>query len=217
MMLMGRMQMSAEEIANSLSHGLGLALSLAGLVVLIVVAALHGSVLSIVSCSVYGATLVCLYAASTVYHAVWAPRWKRVLKIVDHSCIYLLIAGTYTPFALVALRGGWGWTLFGVVWALAFGGIIFKLWFVDRYPIASTIFYLLMGWSVVIALKPLIHVVPTGALLWLLAGGLAYSAGVIFFAMPRVRYSHAVWHGFVLAGSIFHYLAILHYVARARV
>lgn len=211
------MRMSAEEIANSLTHGLGLALSLAGLVVLIVVAALHGSVLSIVSCSVYGATLVCLYAASTVYHAVWAPRWKRILKIIDHSCIYLLIAGTYTPFALVALRGAWGWILFSVVWGLALGGIIFKLCFADRYPIASTIFYLLMGWSVVIALRPVIHAVPIPALMWMLAGGLAYSAGVIFFAMPRLRYSHAVWHGFVLAGSIFHYVAILQYVAPARV
>ena len=214
---MGTTRISPEEIANSLTHGLGLALSLAGLVVLVVVAALHGGVLSIVSCSVYGATLVCLYAASTVYHAVHSPRWKRVLKIVDHSSIYLLIAGTYTPFTLVALRGSWGWTLFSVVWALALGGIIFKLWFVDRFPIASTIFYLLMGWSVVIALRPLIRVVPAPALVWMLAGGLAYSAGVIFFAMPRVRYSHAVWHGFVLAGSIFHYIAILHYVAPARV
>lgn len=217
MVIMAAMRMSTEEIANSLTHGFGLALSLAGLVALIVVAALHGGVLSIVSCSVYGATLVSLYAASTVYHAVRAPRWKRILRIVDHSSIYLLIAGTYTPFTLVALRGSWGWTLFSMVWALALGGIIFKLWFVDRYLIASTIFYLLMGWSVVIALKPLIHVVPAPSLLWLLVGGLAYSAGVVFFAMPRLRYSHAVWHGFVLAGSIFHYVAILHYVAPARV
>jgi hemolysin III len=214
---MGKMRISAEEIANSLTHGLGLALSLAGLVVLVVVTALHGGVLSIVSCSVYGVTLVSLYAASTVYHVAWAPSWKRVLKIVDHSCIYLLIAGTYTPFMLVAVRGSWGWILFSVVWTLALGGIVFKLWFVDRYPVASTAFYLLMGWSVVIALKPLVQVVPAPALLWLLAGGVAYSAGVIFFAMPRVRYSHAVWHGFVLAGSIFHYVAILHYVAPARV
>jgi hemolysin III len=208
--------MCPEEIANSVTHGLGLALSLAGFVVLIVVAALHGSVLSIVSCSVYGATLVCLYAASTVYHSVRAPRWKRVLKIVDHSCIYLLIAGTYTPFTLVALHGGWGWTLFSIVWALALGGIVFKLWFVDRFPIASTVFYLLMGWSVMIALKPLISAMPAPALFWLLAGGLSYSAGVVFFALPKLRYSHAVWHGFVLVGSIFHYVAILHYVAPAR-
>ncbi len=214
---MGSPRITPEEIANSLTHGVGLLLSLAGLVVLVVVAALHGGLLSIVSCSVYGATLVCLYAASTIYHSVQSPRLKRVLKIVDHSCIYLLIAGTYTPFTLVALRGGWGWTLFSVVWALALGGIIFKLWFVDRFPIASTIFYLLMGWSAVIVLKPLVHIMPAPALLWLLAGGLAYSAGVIFFAMPRVRYSHAVWHGFVLAGSIFHYVAIFRYVALARV
>jgi len=216
MISMGSPRISSEEIANSVTHGFGLALSLAGLVVLIVVAALHGTVLSIVSCSVYGATLVCLYAASTVYHAAWAPRWKRVLKIVDHGCIYLLIAGTYTPFTLVALRGSWGWTLFGIVWALALGGIVFKLWFVDRFSIASTIFYLLMGWSVMIAVKPLISALPAPALLWVVAGGLSYTVGVIFFALPRVRYSHAVWHGFVLAGSIFHYVAILHYVAPAR-
>ncbi len=210
------MRRCPEEIANSLTHGFGLALSLGGFVALIVVAALHGSVLSIVSCGVYGATLVCLYAASTVYHTLRAPRWKRVLKIVDHSCIYLLIAGTYTPFTLVALRGSWGWTLFGMVWTLALGGIVFKLWFVDRFPTASTVFYLMMGWLVVIAVKPITSAVPVPALLWLLAGGLSYSAGVVFFAMPRLRYSHAVWHGFVLAGSIFHYVAILQYVASAR-
>jgi hemolysin III len=157
--------------------------------------------------------------ASTVYHAVWAPGWKRVLKIVDHSCIYLLIAGTYTPFTLVVVGGSWGWILFSVVWALALGGILFKLCFVDRYPIISTTFYLLMGWSVVIALKPLPHVVPVPALWWLLAGGVAYSAGVIFFAMPRVRYSHAVWAWIRLGGQHlpFHYVAILHDVAPARV
>jgi hemolysin III len=213
---MGAIRLDPEEIANSLTHGFGLALSLVGFVVLIVVAALHGSVLGIVSCTVYGATLVCAYAASTIYHSVTAPRRKRVLKIVDHSSIYLLIAGTYTPFTLVALRGAWGWTLFGLVWALALGGILFKLRFVDRFPIASTVFYLMMGWLVVIALKPIISAVPMPALLWVLAGGLAYSAGVAFFAMPQRRYSHAVWHGFVLAGSIFHYVAILRYVAPAR-
>jgi hemolysin III len=213
---MGAKRIDYEELANSLTHGVGLALSLAGLVILIVVAALHGGVLRIVSCTVYGITLVCLYAASTIYHSVSTPGWKRVLRIVDHSCIYLLIAGTYTPFTLVILRGSWGWTVFGVVWTLALGGILFKLWFVDRFPIASTIFYLLMGWLAVVAVKPMISAVPTHALFWLLAGGLSYSAGVIFFAMPKRRYSHAVWHGFVLSGSIFHYVAILHYVAPAR-
>jgi len=213
MIVMGAFCACSEELANRLTHGVGLALSLAGLIALIVVAALHGGALSIVSCSVYGATLVCLYAASTAYHSVCAPQPKRVLKIIDHSCIYLLIAGTYTPFTLVVLRGGWGWTLFALVWGLALGGIVFKLWFVDRFPIASTIVYLLMGWLVLIALKPLITTLPTPALLWLLAGGLAYSAGVVFFAMPKLPYSHAVWHGFVLAGSTFHYVAILYYIA----
>ena len=209
-------RITAEELANSLTHGVGLGLSIAGLVALVIVAALRGTVTSIVSCSVYGATLVCLYAASTAYHAAWSPRWKKMLQIVDHSCIYLLIAGTYTPFTLVALRGGWGWTLFGLVWGLALTGIIFKLWFVERFRIASTVFYLLMGWLVVIAVRPAIHAVALPALLWLLAGGLAYSAGVVFFSLPRLRFSHAFWHGFVLMGSIFHYVAILRYVAPAR-
>ncbi len=208
--------MCSEEIANSLTHGFGLALSLAGLVVLIVVAALHGGVLSIVSCSVYGATLVCLYGASTLYHSVQTQRWKRVLKIVDHSCIYLLIAGTNTPFTLVLLRGGWGWTLFGIVWGLALCGIALKLWFVDRFIVVSTLCYLMMGWLAVIAVKPILRTVPVPALMWLLAGGLAYSAGVVFFSLPRLRYSHAIWHAFVLAGSIFHYVAILQYVAPVR-
>jgi len=211
------MRLSSEEIANSLTHGVGLLLSLVGFVALVAVAALHGSVLSTVTCAVYGVSLVCLYGASTAYHAVWGRRWKRALKIVDHSCIYLLIAGTYTPFTLVALRGTWGWILFSMVWALALGGIIFKLWFVDRFPIASTIFYLLMGWLVVIAVRPLIHAVSVPAMRWMLAGGLAYTAGVVFYALRRVRYSHAIWHGFVLAGSILHYVAILNYVAPVRV
>ncbi len=210
------MRLSSEEIANSVTHGVGLALSLAGFVGLILVAALHGGVLSIVSCSVYGVTLVGLYAASTVYHSVRKARWKRILKTIDHSCIYLLIAGTYTPFTLVVLRGAWGWTLFGMVWGLALCGIILKLWFVDRFSVASTVCYLLMGWLVLIALNPILSTVPLPALFWLLAGGLAYTAGVAFFALPRLRYSHAVWHGFVLAGSIFHYVAILRYVAPAR-
>ncbi len=208
--------MCKEEVANSVTHGFGLALSLAGLVLLIVVAALHGSVLSIVSCSVYGATLVGLYAASTLYHSVQSPQSKRVLKIVDHSFIYLLIAGTYTPFTLVMLRGGWGWALFGIVWGLALCGIALKLWFVDRFVVVSTLCYLAMGWLVVVALKPILTTVPTPALWWLLGGGLAYSAGVVFFALPNLRYSHAVWHAFVLAGSAFHYVAILRYVAPAR-
>jgi len=207
------MRISPEEIANSLTHGLGLALSLAGLVVLIVVAAIHGGTINVVSCSVYGATLVCLYAASTIYHGVTSPRWRRALKTIDHCCIYLLIAGTYTPFTLVSLRGSWGWSLFGIVWGLAIVGILLKLWFVDHFAIASTIVYLSMGWLVMIAARPILSAVPRTELTWIAAGGLFYTAGVIFFAWQKLRFNHAIWHGFVLAGSACHYVAVLYYVA----
>jgi hemolysin III len=202
----------AEELANTLTHGAGLALSLAGLTVLVVLAALRGTAWHIVSCSIYGATLVLLYSASTIYHAVRSPRAKRILRAVDHAAIYLLIAGTYTPFTLVTLRGGLGWTLFGLVWGIALAGIVFKIFFAGRFPIASTLSYLAMGWLVVIAWKPVVSRIPGNGLLWILAGGLAYSAGVIFFAAHRVRFSHTVWHLFVLAGSLCHYFAVLWYV-----
>lgn len=208
--------MRKEELANSVTHGIGLALSVAGFVVLVVLAILRGGAWHIVSCSVYGSTLVCLYAASTLYHSVRSRRVKRVLKVLDHSAIYLLIAGTYTPFSLVILRGGWGWTLFGLVWGLSVLGILFKVWFVDRFQIASATVYLAMGWLVVIALKPLLALVPSHGLLWLLAGGVLYTAGVGFFAWRKLPYSHAIWHVFVLAGSACHYFAVLYYVLPAK-
>src|SRR5271168_3626596 len=195
---------------------MGLALSVAGCAVLVTLAALRGNAWHIVACSVYGATLVCLYAASTVYHSVRGRRLKRVLRVMDHSSIFLLIAGTYTPFALVSLRGAWGWSLFGVVWGLSLVGILFKVWFVDRVPIASTVVYVLMGWLVVIAVKPVLALVPLAAILWLAAGGLLYTAGVAFFAWERLPYHHAVWHVFVLGGSVCHYIAVLWYVVPAR-
>ncbi|HMD30296.1 MAG TPA: hemolysin III family protein [Candidatus Acidoferrales bacterium] len=204
------------ELANSATHGMGLALSVAGCAVLVTLAALRGNAWHIVACSVYGATLVCLYAASTVYHSVRGRRLKRVLRVMDHSSIFLLIAGTYTPFALVSLRGAWGWSLFGVVWGLSLVGILFKVWFVDRVPIASTVVYVLMGWLVVIAVKPVLALVPLAAILWLAAGGLLYTAGVAFFAWERLPYHHAVWHVFVLGGSVCHYVAVLWYVVPAR-
>ena len=205
-----------EEIVNSVTHGLGLALSVGGLVVLVVLAALRGTPRHVVSVSIYGATLVLLYAASTLYHAFRSPRVKRVFKVLDHSAIYLLIAGTYTPFTLVVLRGPWGWTLFGLVWGLAVVGIVFKTLFVDHFVIASTIVYVAMGWLVVIAIKPVMAMVPKGGLLWLLAGGLSYTIGVAFFAARRLPYGHAIWHLFVLGGSISHYFAVLFYVLPPR-
>jgi len=209
-------RLTLEEIANSATHGIGLLLSIAGFVVLLVFAILHGTASHIVACSIYGATLICLYAASTLYHAAVSPRLKRALKIFDHSAIYLLIAGTYTPFLLLYLRGAWGWSLFGVVWGLAFAGIIFKFWFVDHFQYLSTAVYLAMGWLVVIAAKPVLAHVPTPSLLWLLAGGILYSSGVIFYAWKRLPYGHVIWHLFVLGGSICHYFAILRSVLPTR-
>jgi hemolysin III len=205
-------RISAVELANTITHGIGLALSIAGFVVLLVLAAVRGSPRHIVSCAIYGATLVCLYAASTLYHGIPSPRRKRALRIFDHCAIYLLIAGTYTPFLLVNLRGGWGWSLLGIVWGFAMAGIVFKFLFVDHFPFLSTVIYLLMGWLAVIALKPLLAAVPASGLLWLLAGGLLYTLGVVFYAWKRLPYNHVIWHLFVLAGSTCHYVAVLYSV-----
>ena len=212
---MTRVRQSFEELANAVTHGLGLILSIAGLAVLLTLAILRGSAWHIVACSIYGATLVCLYAASTLYHAVISPRLKRAMKIFDHSAIYLLIAGTYTPFLLINLRGPWGWSLFGVVWGLAIAGVLFKLRFTGRFEIFSVSVYLLMGWLVIIAAKPVAMHVPLATMLWLLAGGVFYSAGVLFYAWKGLPYSHAVWHVFVLAGSTCHYFAVLRSVLTA--
>lgn len=206
-----------QELANSISHGVGMGLSVVGTAVLIVYASLYGRVWHIVGCSVFGVSLILLYTASTLYHAFRSPRVKRVFKILDHSAIYILIAGTYTPFTLVNLHGGWGWTLFGLVWGISVLGILFKIWFVDHFKIVSTTIYLALGWLVVIALRPLLTMVPLGGILWLLAGGLAYSFGVIFFAWRKLPYNHAVWHLFVLGGSVCHYFAVLWYVVPAKV
>jgi hemolysin III len=205
---MSRAHLTLEELANTITHGVGLLLSVAGFVVLLVFAILRGDASHIIACSIYGLTLICLYAASTLYHAALSPRLKRGLKIFDHSAIYLLIAGTYTPFLLLYLRGAWGWSLFGVIWGLAFTGILFKFWFVDHFPYLSTVVYLAMGWLVVIAAKPVLTHVPTITLLWIAAGGLLYSSGVIFYVWKRLPYNHTVWHLFVLAGSACHYVAV---------
>ncbi len=205
-----------EEIANSITHGVGLLLSIAGLVALVILAAKKGSAWHVVSVSVYGATLVLLYAASTAYHAARSRRWKHFFRIVDHSSIYLLIAGTYTPFTLVNLRGPWGWTLFGLVWGLAAAGILFKIWFVDHFAFLSTAVYLAMGWMAVIAIRPVFAAVPSGGRLWLLAGGLSYTIGVAFFAWNKLPYNHTIWHLFVLGGSVSHFFAVMYYVLPAR-
>lgn len=202
----------AEELANSVTHGVGLGISAVGAAVLVVLTALHGDPWQIFSSVVYGASLVALYTASTLYHSFRPPKIKRVLRIFDHCAIYLLIAGSYTPFALVSLRGGWGWTLFGLVWGLAVAGILFKVFFTGRLNALSTTVYVLMGWLCVVAAKPIIAMVPTGALWWLAAGGIIYTAGTIFYHNRRVPYSHAIWHLFVIGGSACHYFAISRYI-----
>ncbi len=198
-----------EEIANWVTHGLGLVLSIAGLTLLIVFSSLRGDVWHVVSFTVFGLTLLMLYTASTVYHARRSGRAKALFLKLDHAAIFLLIAGTYTPFLLTSLRGPWGWTLFGVIWGLCGAGAIFQLFFGARYRLTSTIAYLFAGWLIVVALKPLIASVPPGGLWLLLAGGLCYTVGVVFFLWQRLRYHHAVWHTFVLGGSTCHFLAVL--------
>jgi hemolysin III len=200
-----------EEIANSVTHGVGALLAIAGVAVLVTLAALHGSAWHVVACSVFGATLILLYLASTLYHAIPLPRAKGVFRALDHAGILFLIAGTYTPFTLVTLRGPWGWSLFGVVWGLALLGLLLQLALPRRTALAVAL-YLLMGWAVVIALRPLLATLPTGGVVLLVAGGVAYTAGVVFYGWRRLRYHHTYWHGFVLLGSTAHFFAVLLYV-----
>jgi hemolysin III len=203
-----------EEIANSLTHGVGAVLAVAGLVVLALVAGRHGTARTVAACTVFGAALVLLYSSSTLYHSIANPRAKAALRVLDHSAIFLLIAGTYTPFTLVSLRGPRGLALFAVVWGLAVAGVGLRL-ALPRRPTALFVgLYLAMGWCVVVAAKPLLAAVPPGGIALLVAGGLAYSVGVVFYLRHRPYY-HAIWHAFVLAGSGFHYAAVLRYVAMA--
>jgi hemolysin III len=205
-------QITVEELANTLTHGIGLVCSLMAFAILSVLALLHGGRWQIVSCAIYGVSLVSLYAASTFYHGISSPRAKQALLIFDHCAIYLLIAGTYTPFLLVNLRSGMGWWLFGAIWTIAVSGILFKLWFGERFPIFSTSLYLGMGWLGIIGARQIYHHVPAMGLLWLFLGGLMYSFGVIFYACKRIPHHHVIWHLMVMAGSACHFLAILYSV-----
>jgi hemolysin III len=202
---------AGEELAHSLTHGLGLLIGIAALVLMVVFAAQKGTATHVVSCTVYGVTLVLLYTSSTLYHALPAGRGKRVFGILDHAAIFLLIAGTYTPFALITLRGSWGWSLFGVIWGLAAGGIVLEAVTKGRARRIQLLIYLVMGWGIVAAARPLLRELPAGGLFLLLAGGLAYTLGVIFFVWKR-PFHHAVWHVFVLGGSVCHFFAVLLYV-----
>lgn len=200
-----------EEVANSITHGAGFLASLVALPVLAVSAAGRGDPLQMFGNVTFGAALVLLYGASTLYHAIPPCTAKRVLRTLDHSAIYVLIAGTYTPFAVGSLRGPWGWWLFGVIWSLAILGIVAKATVGHRFPRLSTVVYLLMGWLIVVAIRPLLASVPLAGLAWLLAGGLAYTGGVLFYVRDRIRYNHMVWHLFVAAGSVCHFIAVLLY------
>jgi hemolysin III len=201
-----------EEIANAVTHGIGSVFGIAALVILVVLAARQGDIWRIVTFSIYGLTLILLYLASTLYHGLRHPGAKRVFRIFDHSSIFLLIAGTYTPFLLICLRGVWGWSLFGVIWALAVGGIVLKAVSINRLKKLSVLVYIAMGWLIVVALKPMLTALPRPAIWWLLAGGVCYTGGVVFYSMKSVRFSHSVWHLCVLAGSMCHFFAILLYV-----
>jgi hemolysin III len=203
-----------EEIAHAITHGVGVLLAIVGLTVLVARAALYGNTWHVVACSVFGATLVLMYAASTLYHSIpnALPRAKQVLRIIDHSMIYFLIAGTYTPFTLITLRGTWGWSLFGFTWGLAAAGVAFKIFATGRFEKLSLVIYLAMGWCAIVAIKPILAHLPTGGIALTAAGGLAYSGGVAFYVWERLRYHHAIWHLFVLAGSVLQYFAIFFYV-----
>ncbi|MEA3588186.1 hemolysin III family protein [Pseudidiomarina sp. 1APP75-27a] len=202
----------AEEVAHSITHGVGAVASIVGLVVMILWSAAYGDTWHIVSVSIYGASLILLYTASTLYHAFPWPRIKSFFQHIDHAAIYFLIAGTYTPFALINLRGPWGWTLLGVVWGIAIVGVILELSLSERKKWLSLSLYLGLGWMAVVAIKPMITHVEVGGLMLLLAGGLAYSLGVIFYVWKSLKYHHAIWHMFVLAGSVLHFFSIFYYV-----
>ncbi len=198
-----------EELASALTHGLGATAALAGGAVLITLAALYGDGWQLAGAIVFGIALLLLYVASTLYHAIQHPVAKGRLKVFDHCAIYVLIAGTYTPFTLVGLRGPVGWWLFAAIWTLALGGVVFKLFYTGRFKRLSTLIYIAMGWLIVVAAKPMLAALDAWTLGWLLAGGLSYTLGTVFYHRPQMRYSHAVWHLFVLGGSLCHYLAVM--------
>ncbi|MCC6239582.1 MAG: hemolysin III family protein [Phycisphaerales bacterium] len=202
----------SEQRLNCLTHALGALLSLAGLIVMVCLSAINGSVRQIVTVSLFGAALLLVYVASTIYHACPVGPIKQRLQILDHCAIYFLIAGTYTPFLLVSVGGGWGWSLSGALWGLALIGVAFKLLYTGRFDLISSLIYIAMGWSGLIAIQPLLQNLPGGAVSWIFAGGIAYTAGVIFYLWDRLPFNHAIWHLFVLAGSVCHFLAVLFYV-----
>lgn len=210
--LLLKTQTLGEEIANSITHGIGAGLSIAALIILTVLASRRGDAWRIVSFSIYGATLVLLYLSSTLYHSFLSLKIKNIFRILDHSAIYLLIAGTYTPVTLTLMRGAWGWTLFGLAWAMAIGGIIVTALLLDKLKALLVLSYVVMGLLVVIAIKPMIQMLPRGMIIWLFIGGACYILGILFYLWKRLPYHHPIWHLFVLGGSISHFLGILFYL-----
>lgn len=204
---------ASEELANALTHGIAAAAALGAGAVLITLSALWGDVWQLSGAIVYVATLFVMYLASTVYHSIPQPKHKARFKVLDHCAIYLLIAGTYTPFMLVGLRGPWGWSLLTVIWSLAAAGIAFKLFFTGRFKLISTLIYIAMGWLIVVAVKPMMNSLSAFTLQWLLAGGLFYTLGTVFYMAKKIPYSHSIWHGFVIAGSACHFVAVMSHVA----
>jgi len=202
-----------EEIFNSVTHGIGALLSIAALVILVAYASIKGDPWRIVSFSIYGFTLFFLYVSSTLYHSVFHEKTKRIFRVFDHISIYLLIAGSYTPITLISLRGTWGWILFSVVWALAITGIIIKIVSFEKMRMVSLIMYITMGWLVVIAIKPMLTMIPMGFFPWLVASGLCYSIGVIFYLWKKIPFNHGIWHLFVLGGSATYFFGLLFYLA----
>ncbi len=201
-----------EEIANAVTHGIGALLAISALVLLVVFSSFHGNPWYIVSLTIYGVSLVILYTMSTLYHSFRPGITKNIFEIFDHSSIYILIAGTYTPFELTILRGPLGWTFFGITWGMATAGILFKVFFVKKFVVISTIMYIIMGWLVIFIIRPIIEVLPANGILFLVIGGVLYTAGTIFYVNKKMKFHHMLWHFFVLGGSIFHFLTIFIYL-----
>ena len=198
----------AEELVHAVTHGIGVILSIAGLSWMLYVSINVADPWRIVASSIYGTTLIALFLASTMYHAMYASRHREIFKLLDHCAIYLLIAGTYTPFLLVAMRSDTGWWIFGTIWALATAGIVKKLWFRHRFPKVALASYLAMGWLIVVAAPQMVEAIGPNGMAWVVAGGVAYTAGAIFYAVDRIPFNHAIWHVFVLAGGICHFFGV---------
>jgi hemolysin III len=205
-----------EEIANSITHGVGILLAIGALGILSTTASLYGNIWHVTSVSVYAVTLILLYTASTLYHSIQHPRTKHILQIIDHAAIYILIAGTYTPFTLVSLRGPWGWSLFIVIWCLAFIGTAIQFKKTMQWRVISLVLYVGMGWTALVAIKPLISSVATGGIVMIITGGVSYTFGILFYGWKSLKFHHAIWHIFVLTGSILHFFAVLFYVIPIR-